>query len=637
MERNTQTNGLLNLLALAAATIGTFAVARFSGTQSGQVAAGLLGLGLLIAAVSWFQMRLGERERIEKLEFDEVTRGPGSSALFNAQEAEAFPIRRSREQFERFFIPGFTILLLLLQVGGAWFFWRWLDRTSAVATLRQPLVAMSIFGLMALIAFLLGQYSARLARLEGHRLLSPGASQLLLGSYVLAFVVGAIAATQFEFPRVDHYLARALALLLALLAVENLFTLLLEIYRPRVKGRVNRLIYESRLVGLFSHPEGIFSTAAHALDYQFGFKVSDTWFFQFLQRSFAWLVLAQLALLLASTALVYIQPGEQGLLERFGRPLAGREVLETGFHLKLPWPFERLHRFRTQEIQVFDIGFEHDEGQGHDEEHAESAVLWTVSHYKEEFHLLVASRESADTATVTNAAGKKAPPVNLLSVGMPVQYQISDIRAWAYNYSNAGELLKQLATRETVRYLVGVDVNEIMSTARFAAGEELKRRIQERADALKLGVKILFVGLQDVHPPIQVGEAYEKVVGAKQKREADILRARAYAYYTNSAATAEALRRRLAADGARLRMVQGAKASESLFTNQMAAYKASPTVYSQRAYLQTLAQKSSGARKFILTATNQAEVLMLNLEDKLREDPFLNLALPQPAAPKPKP
>ena len=84
-------------------------------------------------------------------------------------------------------------------------------------------------------------------------------------------------------------------------------------------------------------------------------------------------------------------------------------------------------------------------------------------------------------------------------------------------------------------------------------------------------------------------------------------------------------------------MVQGAKASESLFTNQMAAYKASPTVYSQRAYLQTLAQKSSGARKFILTATNQAEILMLNLEDKLREDPFLNLTLPQPAAAKPKP
>jgi regulator of protease activity HflC (stomatin/prohibitin superfamily) len=628
MERNTQTNGLINVLALAAATIGTFAASRYTGSQSGQIAAGFLGLGMLIAVVSWFQMRLAERERMEKLEFDEVTRGPGS-ALFNAQEAEAFPIRRSREQFERFFIPGFTILLLVLQIGGALFLWRWLDRAGPVTLLKQPLVAMSIFGLMALVAFLLGQYSSRLARLDGRHLLGPAASQLLLGAYLLALVVVAVAATQFEFPFVDHYLARAFVILVVLLAAENLFTLLLEIYRPRVKGRVTRLIYESRLVGLFSHPEGIFTTAAHALDYQFGFKVSDTWFFQFLQRSFVWLVLAQLALLLASTALVYIQPGEQGLLERFGRPRPGREVLETGFHLKLPWPFEKLHRFRTQEIQVFDIGFEHGEGGDHDE-HGEAPVLWTVSHYKEEFHLLVASRETPDANVITNATGKKAPPVNLLSVGMPVQYQISDVRAWAYNYSNAGDLLKQLATREVVRYLVGVDVNEIMSTARFTAAEELKRRIQERADELKLGVKILFVGLQDVHPPIQVGEAYEKVVGAKQKREADILRAHAYAAQTNAAATAESLRRRLSADGARLRMVAGAKASESLFTNQMAAYKASPTVYSQRAYLQTLAQKGAGARKFIVTTTNQAEVLMLNLEDKLRDDAFLNLTLPAP-------
>ena len=85
---------------------------------------------------------------------------------------------------------------------------------------------------------------------------------------------------------------------------------------------------------------------------------------------------------------------------------------------------------------------------------------------------------------------------------------------------------RQISTREVVRYLVGVDVNEIMSTTRFAAAEELKKRIQARADELKLGVHILFVGLQDVHPPVEVGEAYERVVGAKQKREADILKAK---------------------------------------------------------------------------------------------------------------
>jgi membrane protease subunit HflK len=623
MERNLQKNGLLNLFLLLVVSVAAFAVARLSHSLSGQIAAAILGLGALIAAVSWFQMRLEGRERLEKLEFDEVTRGGASSStLFNTQEAEAFPARRAREQFEKFFVPGFTVLLLLLQGSTAWWFWRSLSKITAAPTLHQPLVAMAILGMLALLLFVLGQFSTGLARLEKHRLLSPGASQLLLGAYLLALVLAALAGVQSGFPALDLFLARAFSVLLAVLALENFLTLLLEIYRPRLKGKVVRLLYDSRLVGLISHPEGIFTTLAHTLDYQFGFKVSDTWFYQFVRRSFAWLAFCYVLILVASTCLVYVQPGEEALLERFGNPVAGREVLGPGFHAKLPWPIEKAYRFRTQEIQSFDIGFEHEEG----DDHGQAPVLWTVSHYKEEFHLLVASRESS-TASTNNAGGKKAPPVNLLSVGIPVQFQIHDLKAWVYNYSDAGGLLKEIATREVVRYLVGVDVNEIMSTARFTSGEELQRRIQARANELNLGVKILFVGLQDVHPPVAVGAAYEKPVGAKQKREADILKARAYAIRTNALANAAATQRKLQASAESIRKIASAQATESLFTNQLAAYSASPEVYAQRAYLQTLARHGRDARKFIVAVTNSHEVLMLNMEDKIRDD-ILNVPLP---------
>jgi regulator of protease activity HflC (stomatin/prohibitin superfamily) len=327
-------------------------------------------------------------------------------------------------------------------------------------------------------------------------------------------------------------------------------------------------------------------------------------------------------ILAGSTCLVYVQPGEEALLERFGNPVAGRDVLGPGFHLKLPWPVDAAHRFRTQEIQSFDIGIERDE----EKERQEAAILWTVSHYKQEFNLLVASREPGGVPA-NSVSGRKAPPVNLLSVSIPVQFQIQDIRAWAYNFSNAGDLLKQIATREVVRHFVGVDVNEIMSTARFKAGDELRARIQARADELKLGVRILFVGLQDVHPPVAVGAAYEKSVGAKQTREANILKARAYAIRTNAMASAESTRRKLTASAASTNKIAGALATEALFTNQMAAFKASPEVYAQRSYLQTLARHGSEARKFIVAVTNAQEVLMLNLEDKIRDD-ILNVPLP---------
>src|SRR5438105_14417604 len=126
MERNIQKNGLVNLLVLLVVAVAGFAVARYSDSLTGQVATGFLALGILIAAVSWFQMRLEARELLEKLEFDEATKSSGGSTLFNAQDTETFPAGRAREQFERFFVPGFAVLLLLGQATGAWWFWRWL-------------------------------------------------------------------------------------------------------------------------------------------------------------------------------------------------------------------------------------------------------------------------------------------------------------------------------------------------------------------------------------------------------------------------------------------------------------------------------------------------------------------------------
>ena len=84
MERNTQKNGLINLVALLVAGAVGYAVANYGGTLAGQAAAAFLGIGVLVAAVSWFQMRLEEREHLEKLEFEELSKSASSSTLFNA-------------------------------------------------------------------------------------------------------------------------------------------------------------------------------------------------------------------------------------------------------------------------------------------------------------------------------------------------------------------------------------------------------------------------------------------------------------------------------------------------------------------------------------------------------------------------
>jgi HflK protein len=619
MDRNIQRIGLLNLIALLAAGGATEMVARYANSASGQVGAILIGLGFLVAVVSYFQMRLEARERLEKLEYEELKKAPAGTALFS-DVADTFPARRAREQFERFFAPVFAILLFLLQSGAVYWLWGWLGKVTPPQQ-AQATIAMALAAPFALALFLLGKYVAALARLERQRLLRPGASYLLLGALVGFLVAISEAAAWFGFPKVDFYVAGALGVMLGLVAIETLVNLVLEIYRPRLKGKEARLLYESRLLGLLSQPGGLITTAAQALDYQFGFQVSQTWFYRFLERALAWLVLMQLGALLASTTLVIIEPSEQGLLERFGRPVASRAVLEPGPHFKWPWPIDKVYRYGTREIRSFNIGFIADP-----ELDKENTMLWTRPHFKEEFNLLVASREAAG-AFSNSISGEQAVPVNLLSVNVPVQYQITNLHAWAYHQAEPAQLLEKLATREVVNYLVSVDIDDIMTTGRLSATHDLRTNIQARVNAAGLGVEILFVGLQGIHPPVKVADAYEAVIGSLQEKETNILEAEAYALATLPKAYAQATNRVNQAQGDKAVRVASALAQSERFTNQLAAYRASPSVFSQRAYLDTLSRAVSHTRKLILAATNTQDIVILNLEDKVRQD-LLDASLP---------
>jgi modulator of FtsH protease HflK len=604
MERNIKKIGLLNFVILFLAGGISYVLARYCNSVSGQVAGVFFGVGALVALISFFQSGLEDKERIEKLEFDEISREKNAASLFST-EAETFPARKSREQFERFFLPAFTVVLFLIEAASAYLLWRWLDR-AVILPPNQPFVALALYAVLALVLFLLGKYSANIARFEKQRLLRPSASFLVLGAYLCGLIVISLAVIYFGQERADYFLGKALAVLLGLAAAESLLNLILEIYRPRVRGKQERLVYESRLLGLMAQPEGIFTTAAHALDYQFGFKVSETWFYRFMEKALAWLILVQVLVLVFSTCFVFIEPGEEGLLERWGKPVAGN-ILRPGLHLKMPWPIDKVYRFQTDKIQSFRVGMAADDDHG-------KVITWNVKHEDEPLNLMVASRESGPAGD-TNAIG--GVPVDLLTVGIPVQYQISDVRSYAYKHIDAGTLLQRIAMREVVRYLVGVDLFDVLSKGKAKAAADLQTAIQNEADARELGVKIVFVGLEDIHPPQKVAQAFENVVGAHQESEAKVREAEGYAIRMVEMARGQAEQIVHLADANRLQKVAVAQGQAVRFKHQMTAYEASTNVYTARAKLQTLIQNSTNARFIVKGTTNVNDVYQMDLEEKI--------------------
>jgi regulator of protease activity HflC (stomatin/prohibitin superfamily) len=612
MDRSVKKIGLINWVALLAATAGMLLITRYVSSVAGLMGTILGGLGLLVALLSYCQMSLEGREQLEKLELDELSKSRGAASLFAAAGEDTFPARRSREQFERYFIPGLTVLLLLLEAAAAVFPWQYARTSPGVVPGRAPL-ALALFGLLGLILFILGKYSSGLARLQKQRLLRPGAAYLMLSAYACWTATATLVAVYFNFLKADFYVGRALCAVVGLIALETLAGLVLEVYRVRLKGKDARLLYDSRLVGLLGQPEALITTAAHALDYQFGFKVSETWFYRFLEKALAWLVLAQLGILILSSCIAVVPPGEQALLERGGRPVPGREVIGPGLHFKLPWPIDRVYRYRTEQIQSFIVGSEPE---------TVKTIQWTVPHTRKEDNFLVANRGGNLAVETNQMGGPPAPPVSLLSVSIPVQFQITNLVDWAYVNTNPAALLQMLSRRAVARFLAGAEMTSLMSGGRGQATETLRQTIQAQSNERQLGVNITFVGLQDIHPPLKVAADYEKVVSERESAAATILEAQAHAIQTNTLARGAYSNRLAMAQADRISAITNAVARATLFTNQSLAFAAAPGqdgVYEHRAYLDVLAKSTSDAQKKIINATgNSLYIFEYNEEPKIR-------------------
>ena len=237
----------------------------------------------------------------------------------------------------------------------------------------------------------------------------------------------------------------------------------------------------------------------------------------------------------------------------------------------------------------------------------------------------MASHELNPTGLSNQTSEAKSPPVNLLSVSIPVQYQITNLSNWAYTNSNPESVLKGIAERSVAHYLASSDMDHLMAEGRDAAAVTLRSNMQgskRTRCSLKLA-RVMFVGLEDIHPPTKVAKIFEDVVGAAETRQSKYLDAQGYASGTNAQAEGESFRRVEAARADEHAARTNSAARAILFASQKLAYSAAPGhdgVYEQRAYLDTLVQNSHDLRKYVVTATNSPNIMILNLEDKIRKE-----------------
>jgi regulator of protease activity HflC (stomatin/prohibitin superfamily) len=561
------------------------------------------------------------------------------------------------------------ILSLFIAIGLAWFgaalsatAWR----VSPADRLMQvdPLRAMALMAGWCIVAFGITRFFALLRRRAAatHEL---GAGVKFMAGVLWAgvlFLVG-FAAMHFGFAAPLRWVSVFVPVAAMVIGAEIGVFLFLDRFRPRRRGEEPRPAFDSRLLGLLLHSEGMGQTVWEALDYQFGFEASRSWLLRLCARSlWAWALLAGGTLLLASM-IVIVEPHQQALLFRFGE-LRG-DTLGPGLHWKAPWPVDSAVIHDVTGVRRIHVGSHRPETPGGEIYLADVPILWSNLHgvTAEEFLVVAPSADSLEA--VGHASGKesgsalageaKPPSVNLMGGDIFVEYRIGDLRAFALASRDTESLFAQIAEAEASRELFRYDIDALLGNGRIEAENRLLHRLRDEAAAHDLGIEVLKVGFAGTHPPMDVADAFHETIIARQERLTAIQDAESYATRvkieaagtleqadelirgidalekgenagdeSGSAQSRDKAETLLATAGGRVAEAMAEargyrwqreneeRGKSERFLREIELFRIAPIMFSRWQYLSTLEQGLRHARKFVLLADREKLVLRFN-------------------------
>jgi regulator of protease activity HflC (stomatin/prohibitin superfamily) len=583
-----------------------------------------LSVALLYSITAIFLGFFQKRAAIEEEDKLLLEKRKERKSTFDSDEDALFTAGRTLKNYSKYAPYVISILSSILIILLLIIFWRiWGNRLETPLPMK-PLQAAFIAFLLSAISIFSGVFCIGQSRRKAFRWLRPVGVWLVLASVMLVTASLSVLLIKAELPKWDYYLSRLFMVICVILAAELLINFLIEFYRPRT-GTEERPLFESRFLSVVTEPGGVLSNIADTLDYQFGFQVSGTWIYVFLEKSIAPFMLMWLVLLWLFTTVDEVSPGEMGVRETLGAH--SDTALDPGFYLKWPWPIQKIRKLPVNRIQEIFVGPELRDEQG--KEKRPDVILWTKSHYAKEGRFLIATDELTKNTEKEPGKNKELvendAPVSLIAAMLPVQFKIKKTQMldYAYKHDNPVKTLKDLAEKEVTRYFASSDMLKLMSTGRSTAIVKIREAIQRASDKIQLGVEIVAVALVDAHPPIddnKLPEAFQDVVGAQEEKEAEILSAKAYRAKIIPKAEADALQLVLQAEAYKNEKTKVSKAEIKRFRQRLIGYRAMPEMYLLNTKLEFLETDCRDVRKFIVPATAQYDVYVINLEEKQRLD-----------------
>ena len=277
------------------------------------------------------------------------------------------------------------------------------------------------------------------------------------------------------------------------------------------------------------------------------------------------------ALLWLSTCIIQVETNQQAAVYRIGN--LQEKILKPGLHLTLPYPFDKVEIYDTENVNKTTIGYKATENADN---------IWTEGHEGEEYKLLLGGGDE------------------VVSINLRLEYKISDLKQYLTTATSPESVMQALAYELVTDQTIATDLSSLMSADRDAFSENFQKELSKMLEEKNLGLEVVAVVLESIHPPVEIAWVYQELISAGINAEKYLVNAQDVAAVTIAQAETT---HDTTVGGAQVsyeEKVAAAKASITEFMASVEAYNASSDAYKYQKYLAAVRKAYGNANLVIL-------------------------------------
>lgn len=308
-------------------------------------------------------------------------------------------------------------------------------------------------------------------------------------------------------------------------------------------------------------------------------------------------LMAILVLVFLCSGMFIVQPNEQAVILRFGKPVgaASEQLRKPGWHWAWPFPINEVVRIPIGEIQT-----------------VTSSTGWYATTPEMEANNEEPTPKGflspeADGYTLT-ADG------NILHVKATVKYRITDPIRYTFGFTNVTALLTNVLNDAIIYASARTTAEDALYKDKSGFRDLVLERFRTKASELNLGITMEPSDVE-TKAPADVRAAFEAVNSAEQERSQKISDALGYRDQVTSKALGEADAIIARGVGSSNRLVTTVSAEAKAFTEQLPEYLKDPALFEDRLLAARLGRVMTNAQeKFFLSDTPEGQTREVRLQ-----------------------